>query len=280
MDENKIIKLEKILNQGTLTFNNLAGGSDDTVLLVKTSKGIKYVYKSGKSESIQTQVMFYKEYANLLYLPELFYYSSNELLIEYFELVKSKLEYDKVEIMTQLLENFIVRYKHSDIVSYGFVSGFLTANTFADFLVCQLKEAHTYVTDMFSNKELNSLSELAKQIYSGETFETKYLLHGDLGFHNLFFSNTNLLGIIDPDPIVGHPLYDLLFSYCSTPDQINPESYNQCINKFNQYFPIDLTNKVEYLRIALFKRISSSRKHHPDDLEKYMTIWNSLNSFE
>lgn len=52
-------------------------------------------------------------------------------------------------------------------------------------------------------------------------FEPK-LLHGDLGIYNILVNDYyKLVGIIDPYPIIGDPLYDLLFFVVSSESLIH-----------------------------------------------------------
>lgn len=281
MNHKKVQEIELILDCEITSSRRLSGGSGDNIFLLKTSKNRKYVYKSGAVNSISPQAFFYKEYSELPYLPRLIYSKPDELIIDYLDLKKLRENYSKIEILEILTESFLSKYKIiSQTERFGFLSGFLTAKSFADFIIKQSQEAYKYISDIFQVDELNSLVDLIKIRYSHDYFSTKYLIHGDFGFHNIFYTFDKPLGIIDPDPIIGHPLYDLLFAFCSTPEQINPKNYDTCLSRFLKIFPINLDRKSDFLKISLFKRISSCRKHHPEDLQSYLQIWRDINNFE
>ena len=53
---------------------------------------------------------------------------------------------------------------------------------------------------------------------------TKKLMHGDFGLHNMLFLNGELVGIIDPQPLIGDALYDLIF--CLLSDELFPYTYD------------------------------------------------------
>lgn len=271
-------KLERNLGITIGDIQTLRGGSGDGVYLVTDIDNQKYVYKTGEFDSISTQIDFYRQYPDIKYLPKLVFSSEDlrELVITFINSGKPQDSYDKIEILTQLTNHCIAKYKQVDENFYGFKSGFIKGKSFVDFLKEQSKEAYSYVPDIFTVNDLNLVLKTTEEIYSDEIFEVKYLLHGDLGFHNLFHSKDELLGIIDPDPIIGHPLYDLMFAFCSTPEQITSKNLENCLTLLNKYHPFNINNSRNYLTIALFKRISSCKKHHPDDLSSYLKIWNDL----
>lgn len=280
MNLQKRRELEQILKQKIVEIENLPGGSGDSISLLTLDNKTKYIFKTGSKDSIDSQIKFYKQYSDLPYLPKLANYDPNysELLITYISPEKSE-DYDKISIITYLVEDFLSFYKIADANKFGFLSTFLNGDSFADFLINQTNEAYFYIQDIFSREELRKIINLIREVYDDPVFNQKYLLHGDLGFHNLFYSENKLIGIIDPDPIIGHPIYDLMFAYSSSPRQITPESLEECLSLLNNYFPIKLEKNYEYLTIALFKRISSCKKHHPDDLTDYLSLWKKMSIF-
>nr|WP_239587430.1 phosphotransferase [Bacillus pakistanensis] len=60
-------------------------------------------------------------------------------------------------------------------------------------------------------KLVQRLAESSNRIPSKGPF----LLHGDCGVHNFVFKGGSLSGVIDPTPVLGEPLYDLLYAFCS-----------------------------------------------------------------
>ena len=68
---------------------------------------------------------------------------------------------------------------------------------------------------------VNQITELLTKDLTSFHFEPR-LLHGDLGIYNILVNNSNkLVGIIDPYPIVGDSLYDLLFFVVSSENLIS-----------------------------------------------------------
>ena len=67
---------------------------------------------------------------------------------------------------------------------------------------------------------IKQIAELLIKDLPSFPFEPK-LLHGDLGIYNILVNNSHkLVGIIDPYPIIGDSLYDLLFFVASSENLI------------------------------------------------------------
>ncbi|MNN65945.1 hypothetical protein D3C81_1814890 [compost metagenome] len=100
----------------------------------------------------------------------------------------------------------------------------------------------------------------------------KYLLHGDTGVHNFVYNNSTLIGVIDPSPMVGPIIYDFLYAFCSSPDDINTETLFTAYD-FLEQGNVDKSRLVEEVIIQLYCRIGLSVKHHPNDLTEYTKAW-------
>lgn len=263
-----------------ISAKSLKGGSGDEVYAITTTDGRNLIYKKGDRASISTQISFYKTYVDLPYLPRLVFGSADgtELVITSLEQLKERESMEKDMIIGQLVANFISKYQVMDSGNqiFGFVSGHIQGETFAEFLISQSREAHTHIQHLLPDPELQKIEDKITTVYSTSSFTQKYLLHGDLGFHNFFYTSNQLTGIIDPDPVIGHPIYDLAFAFCSTTEQISLESWQSALQTLRKYYDFPLENGAAYLQIALLKRIANSHKHHPRDLEKYLAIWQGL----
>ena len=101
---------------------------------------------------------------------------------------------------------------------------------------------------------------------------TKKLLHGDFGTHNFIEINGNFVGVIDPMPVAGDSLYDLLFGICSNVKLLSSFSLEELLNITN-----DPKEKIKNLLIVvLYSRISRCLKYHPKDLNIYLDYINKL----
>lgn len=96
-------------------------------------------------------------------------------------------------------------------------------------------------------------------------------MHGDLGFHNFIFQENKLHGVIDPLPVLGDPIYDLIYAFCSTPEDLTKETIGyamkQCVFHKND------RDLYEEIVIGLYLRIDTCLRHHPKDLEDYLAAW-------
>ena len=102
-------------------------------------------------------------------------------------------------------------------------------------------------------------------------FEKK-LLHGDFGTHNFIQDNGKLVGVIDPMPVIGDYLYDLLFAIVSNVNILSSVTLEDLYTLVNE--PSEKIKAM--LTIVLYCRISRCLKYHPDDLDTYMNFWNNL----
>ena len=101
---------------------------------------------------------------------------------------------------------------------------------------------------------------------------TKKLLHGDFGTHNFIEVDGNFVGVIDPMPVAGDSLYDLLFGICSNVKLLSSFSLEELLNITN-----DPKEKIKNLLIVvLYSRISRCLKYHPKDLNIYLNYINKL----
>ncbi|MGQ0440744.1 aminoglycoside phosphotransferase family protein, partial [Bacillus sp. B-TM1] len=78
-------------------------------------------------------------------------------------------------------------------------------------------------------------------------------------------------GVIDPLPVLGDPIYDLIYAFCSTPEDVTKETIHyamkQCV------FHKKESDLYEEIVIGLYLRIDTCLRHHPKDLEDYLAAW-------
>ncbi|HDR6955064.1 MULTISPECIES: aminoglycoside phosphotransferase family protein [Bacillus cereus group] len=90
-------------------------------------------------------------------------------------------------------------------------------------------------------------------------------------FHNFIFQENKLHGVIDPLPVLGDSIYDLIYAFCSTPEDLTKETIGyamkQCVFHKND------RDLYEEIVIGLYLRIDTCLRHHPKDLEDYLAAW-------
>jgi hypothetical protein len=115
------------------------------------------------------------------------------------------------------------------------------------------------------------------------------LLHGDCGAHNFLFEPGRadeggqarvgrLLAAIDPDPLLGYPIYDLAFAFVSWPNGLHPEAIvpaAQALRAAGRWRPGGELQQVlwEEVLVALYMRTATCLVHHPQDLPAYLEAW-------
>jgi len=105
-----------------------------------------------------------------------------------------------------------------------------------------------------------------------QEFNRQALLHGDCGVHNFVFDRQQFVGVIDPYPVVGEPIFDLIYAYCSSPDQLDAETISAALDRCNPALLGVYDLNAEVL-IGLYSRIATCLIHHPADLDEYMAAW-------
>ena len=98
------------------------------------------------------------------------------------------------------------------------------------------------------------------------------MLHGDCGVHNFVYDQNVLKGVIDPSPIVGPVLYDFIYAFCSSPDDLSLETLISTVTLLN-HVSIERSRLIEEVIIQLYCRIGICLKHHPHDLADYLKAW-------
>ena len=133
----------------------------------------------------------------------------------------------------------------------------------------EILEANKIIGSQLSRNDFNLIQNLVKK--NGND-HIPFLLHGDCGVHNFIFNNGRLTGVIDPTPVIGDPIYDLIYAFCSSPDDLTKATLDTAASQL-VVINRNISNLYEQLLIGLFLRIGSCVKHHPDDIGAYLKAW-------
>lgn len=174
---------------------------------------------------------------------------------------------DKRITLSTLVKEVINKYEIvSRIDGWGWKES--PVQSWNEFLTTNVVEAHKNVRPYISEEEYRKVLKLANR---DAGINQPFLLHGDLGFHNFIFQGNELHGVIDPLPVLGDPIYDLIYAFCSTPEDLTKETIGyamkQCVFHKND------RNLYEEIVIGLYLRIDTCLRHHPKDLEDYLAAW-------
>ncbi|MGZ9869916.1 phosphotransferase [Priestia endophytica] len=122
-------------------------------------------------------------------------------------------------------------------------------------------------------EEFNFILKLVKSEKRNILSKESSLLYGDCGIHNFIFDDGKLKGVIDPTPVIGNPLYDLIYAFCSSPDDLTKETLDSVVSHLTINNSRIHEVLYEELLIGLYLRLKSCIKHHPDDFNNYIRAW-------
>lgn len=115
-----------------------------------------------------------------------------------------------------------------------------------------------YISDkILVNKCINTLKKYNKKI-----------LHANFVTHNFIKTKGKLIDAIDPMPVIGDYLYDLLFAIVSNVTILSNIILDKLYTLINE--PQEKINSI--LAIVLYCRISKCLKYHPKDIDIYMNF--------
>ncbi|WLD92556.1 phosphotransferase [Alkalihalobacillus sp. AL-G] len=259
----------QILPDSISHWNELKGGTESTVGVIGTNaEPNMYILKSNNPQRIAEEVRFYQTYKLLQLLPNIQFVDPAYRFFIY-DYVPGETNYcsgSKQALMYDLITHFVQHYvqpecleeyewvedpKHVDedlSYSKSVIGSYLKDE---DHLL--VKDTHLYRRKRLKNEQL-------------------YVLHGDFGVHNFLFDQRKLTGIIDPIPVVGRKMYDILYAFCSSPDDLE---FSILLNIVEQLKGTSFhENEIaEDMILALYFRVATCIKHHPNDLKQYLHAW-------
>ncbi|MFD1738732.1 aminoglycoside phosphotransferase family protein [Bacillus salitolerans] len=259
---------------GTISnFQPLIGGTVSELYLLTTYHNDRYVVKMNHPEVIKTEDRFLTCYKDLSLLPSHFYTDSNYRYIVY-SYIEGSTNYphrNKQEMLKIVVEELINQYEVvHDAKGWGFADE--VSESWQSFLMSRVQEASTLVNSYLEQNDYTLVQHLVQTSELNQE-TVPYLLHGDCGVHNFIFLDGKISGVIDPTAVYGHPLYDLVYAFFSSPDELTKEAFDFAFGHFKFKDNANSNNYGEVL-IGLYLRLSTCIKHHPHDLENYLKAWN------
>lgn len=264
--ESIILELKNLkIIQDCWDYKKLSGGTTSELYLLQS----RYVIKKNEPQVLKAEAVFLEEYSEIQLLPTLIYEEPENNYIVY-SYIKGESIYKrkfKRELLIELVQNIFNHYK---IVETEGVWGWADepSSTWKDFLLHRAKGATTLLKGFLSEEDHELIYTLINKNGSN-TINQPYLLHGDCGVHNFIFEESKLTGVIDPTPVIGPRLYDLIYAFCSSPDDLKIETIEAAANTLLE----DTKNLYEDVLIGLYLRIATCIKHHPSDFDDYLNAW-------
>jgi hypothetical protein len=266
---NEIIKLG-CLPQPISVWRALKGGTQSTVGVLGTADSPHlYVLKANTKELVENETRFLALYQGIALLPTVRYIDP---ALRYFvyDFIPGSTRYvrgNKRKLMTDLVDGILAHYVHPE--SYDAYKRVETSEHTEE----SIRYASSVIGGQLSEED-HSLATALSRERSGVTDRgDHYVLHGDFGVHNFLFADIGLTGVIDPLPVIGRKRYDLLYAFCSSPDELNLPILLSAVQQAEEEREIDIHLLSRDMILALFSRMSTCLRFHPDDFPHYLQSW-------
>ncbi|WP_409296513.1 aminoglycoside phosphotransferase family protein [Peribacillus sp. SCS-26] len=255
-----------IIHSEPACFEQLSGGTVSELYLLNINDA-KYVVKTNEPEIVKSEAHFLHSYKETHFLPELIYTETSYRYFVY-SFLDGSVEHagsSKKEWLRVLARKLLNHYKPAKVRCWGWADE--PAESWQSFLMDRIIEANSVLHSRVNQDVFPLVRNLVQKIrMEGEPF----LLHGDCGVHNFIFKEGRMCGVIDPAPVFGPPSYDLIYAFCSSPDELTKETIDLAADQLAIKGESSLYEEV---LIGLYLRMAASNKHHPEDFEEYLKAW-------
>lgn len=255
-----------------IRFQRLSGTTSGLVLRLESIQDKKYILKYDSPNEIQLVEQLMNTYKSSPLLPKVCFTSPYKSYFVY-AFIEGTTHFNrgaKKEWLTILVKELFNTYiKFPDLNMWGRIES--PQRTWKEFYKSSIEEARNNIGEVLSSADFDYVNSKVNKLFDIEQ-EEKYLLHGDTGVHNFVFDQFNLIGVIDPSPMVGPLIYDFLYAFCSSPDDINIDTLLNAFNYLEQG-RVEKPRLIEEALIQLYCRIGICLKHHPSDLAEYQKAW-------
>lgn len=268
---NELIQ-QSILPANTEVLKKLQGGTVSELFLLE-AKGKRYVIKSNEPSVLESEAVYLEFYQKINILPKLLYQdpANRFIVISFKDGDVLKMVPGKRAILSSVVNDLINQYKEVS-VKEGWGWKDEPVSSWKRFVLLRAEEANQTLSGRLEQQDFE---RVVKLINKSEVYrkQNPSLLHGDCGIHNFLISEGNLSGIIDPSPVIGPPLYDLLYAFCSSPEDLTSDTLLYCANQMKSLGNIQDQELFAEVLIFLFIRMATCIKHHSQDIVEYERAW-------
>lgn len=250
----------------------LKGGTSSSVWKLLGENDHKYVLKSNERDTVKAETHYLSAYHSIEILPKVVYTDVNYNYYIYTYMsgeVKTGIS-NKQLFLKELVSKLIAQYEPMSTNDYGWLQD-LSLN-WHDYLLGEINTARSIIGPRMTDEDYELVKSLVQKKERMDLKEKSYLLHGDCGVHNFLQANNKLEAVIDPMPLAGPLIYELVFAFCSSPEQLTME----VIFEVAKGLPNSKNNKeqiIEEVIIGLYIRMLRCVYHHPHDLPSYLQAW-------
>lgn len=262
------------INEKMVKIDKLSGTTAGIVYRLESELNIKYILKFDEPIQIQIVEQLLSTYQDSALLPKVLFVAQDQSYFVY-TYISGTTHFNRgskklwLTLLVKELFNKYQNYQHSKI--WGRLD--YPLSSWREFNEISIEEAKLNVGQSLTTDDyLFVKSQLIKLFGEGVEQGERYLLHGDAGVHNCVFDQFSLIGIIDPSPMIGPIIYDFIYAFCSSPDDINVETLLSAFDNLEQG-RIDKLRLIDEVSVQLYCRVGLCVKHHPNDLSEYLQAW-------
>ncbi|MBO9129560.1 phosphotransferase [Bacillus sp. 165] len=256
-------------------YRKLSGGTTSTVGAIEYNGKPKYVVKINGREVLAAESEFLTMYQAEPLFPKLCYVDPYYRYIVY-KYMPGQINYqrkNKCSMLSFLSCHIINNYRSiPNINTWGWLEE--PKDSWESFLVSRVIEAHETIGSYLSEEDYKLIYELAQRSKEIRSEKGPYLIHGDFGVHNFLFDGEQLVSVIDPTPVSGEPVYDLIYAFCSSPDDLHLEVIQPAVALLHTWRPKNEIELYKEVLLGLYCRIATCIRWHQQDLPQYLSAWN------
>ena len=258
-DEIIINNVLNFFNETYICHKYFTDGASSRVILLNNT----YLIKQNSKKSLEAETIFLKLNKSEMFQKILYTDPNFEFVVYNFIPGNTIKEiYDVTDITKKILK---ITSNYSIYSNSGF--GYLNeeVDNWSQFLRDEIEYSSKNMDKI--DIEKSSIMNCVK-ILENYPFEKK-LLHGDFGTHNFIENNKTFIGVIDPMPVIGDPLYDTLFAIASNPGILKHFPFKKLCKILNA--PQEKIKSL--LTIILYSRISRALKYSPNYVSFYVEYY-------
>lgn len=263
-----------IIQSKSTQYEKLNGGTVSELYILHNSDGTEYVVKLNDPQLLEVETNFLNHYKNLNLLPKLLFVepSYNYIVYSFISGTINLTGVNKQVVLKTLVEKILNNYETvPNNIGFGYADAL--TGSWHDFLWNEIIEVNKLLKLHLEEDEYNFLLNVFEILKSKDIKREPFLIHGDCGIHNFIFNDGQLAGVIDPTPVVGYPQYDLIYAFCSSPEDLTKETLDLAVSHL--MIEDEKNNSILYKEviIGLYLRLGACIKHHPYDFGEYLKAW-------
>ena len=274
INKEKIVKElieNKIVGKSAYVANTHKGSTESTILEIKDDCK-KIAVKIEKHCIVKKATSFLLIYNNVDFFPNLLFVSHDKSFFAY-DFLENELFHAKnlyAKTVLKIIDQVINKYIQSTDNFWGNFEW--PKVSLKDFLQEEISWRKSTLDKILGKNEFTKIETLVKKIFSNFS-QKPYLVHGDLGAHNIIVKDRKISGVIDPFVTNSIPVLELFYLICSRPHSFSIEDINNFFQKIKNKSGIRKSDLPDLYRIILYIRIGTCSKYHPEDLPRYIALY-------